>query len=84
LLPKNIKIKIYRPVTLLVVLYGCEAWSLTLREGHRLRVFGNRVLRKIFRHKRYELKGSREDYIPRSFMICTPHQILFELSNCEE
>jgi hypothetical protein len=40
-----------------VVLYGCETWSLTLREGHRLRVFDNRVLRRIFRPKRDEVTG---------------------------
>jgi hypothetical protein len=39
-----------------VVLYGCETWSLTLREEHRLRVFENRVLRKIFGPKRSEIK----------------------------
>jgi hypothetical protein len=42
------KDKIYRTVILPVVLYGCEAWSRTLREEHRLRVFENRVLRRIF------------------------------------
>ena len=57
LLLKNIKIKIYRTVILPVVLYGCEAWSLTLREEHRLRVFENRVLRKIFGPKRDEVTG---------------------------
>jgi len=46
LLSKNIKIKIYRTIILPVV-YGCETWSLTLREEYRLRVFENRVLRKI-------------------------------------
>jgi hypothetical protein len=40
-----------------VVLYGCETWSLTLREEHRLRVFENRVLRRIFGPKRDEEKG---------------------------
>jgi hypothetical protein len=40
-----------------VVLYGCETWSLTLREGHRLRVFENRVLRKIFGSQREEMMG---------------------------
>jgi hypothetical protein len=40
-----------------VVLYGCEIWSLTLREEHRLRVFENRVLRRIFRPKRDEVMG---------------------------
>jgi hypothetical protein len=48
LLSKNIKIKIYETVILPVVLYGCETWYLTLREKKGLRVFENRVLRKIF------------------------------------
>jgi hypothetical protein len=44
-------------IILPVVLYGCEIWSLILREEHRLRVFENRVLRRIFRPKRDELTG---------------------------
>jgi hypothetical protein len=40
-----------------VVMYGCETWSLTLREEHRLRMFGNRVLRGIFGAKRGEVTG---------------------------
>jgi hypothetical protein len=52
LLSKNIKIRIYKTIILPVVLYGCETWSLTLREEHRLRVFENRVLRRIFGPKR--------------------------------
>jgi hypothetical protein len=48
LLSKNIKIKKYKIIILPVVLYGCETWSLTLREEHRLMVFENRVLRRIF------------------------------------
>jgi len=55
LLFKNIKIKIYRTVMLRVVLYGCETWSLTLREGCRLRVFENRVLRGVFGVEREEV-----------------------------
>jgi hypothetical protein len=51
---KNLGTKIYKTVILPVVLYGCETWSLTLREEHRLRVFENRVLRKIFGPKRGE------------------------------
>jgi hypothetical protein len=51
---KNLKIKIYKTVILPVVLYGCETWSLTLREEHRLRAFENRVLRRIFGPKREE------------------------------
>jgi hypothetical protein len=54
LISKNLKIKIYRTVILPVVLYGCKTWSLTLGEEHRLRVFENRVLRRIFGHKREE------------------------------
>jgi hypothetical protein len=57
LLSKSIKIKIYRTVNVPVVLYGCEAWSLTLREEHRLRVFENRMLKKIFGPKRHEVAG---------------------------
>ena len=48
LLSKKLKIKIYRTIILPVVLYGCESWPLTLREEHRLRVFENRVLRRVF------------------------------------
>jgi hypothetical protein len=54
LISKNLKIKIYKTVILPVVLYGCETWSLTLGEGHILRVFENRELRKIFGPKREE------------------------------
>jgi hypothetical protein len=57
LLSKNLKIRIYKTITLPVVLYGCETWSLTLREDHRLRVFENRVLKKIFGLKRDEVTG---------------------------
>ena len=49
---KNLKIKIYRTIILPVVLYGCETWSLTMREEHRLRVFENWVLSRIFDPKR--------------------------------
>jgi hypothetical protein len=57
LLAKILKIRIYRAITLLVALYGCETWSLTLREKRRLRVFENRVLRSIFGRKRDEVTG---------------------------
>jgi hypothetical protein len=50
-------IYVYRAAILPVVLYGCETWSLTLREEHRLRVFENRVLRRIFGPKRDEVTG---------------------------
>ena len=57
LLSKKLKIKIYRTITLTVVLYGCETWSLTLRDERRLRVFENRVLRRVFGPKRDEVIG---------------------------
>jgi len=55
LLSKNLKIKIYRTIIWPVVLCGCEIWSLTLREERRLRVFENRVLRRVFGPKRDEV-----------------------------
>jgi len=87
---KNIKIKIYRNIILSVVLYGCETWSLTLREERRLRVFENRVLRRIFGPKTDEVTGewrklhreelgicnSSTNIVRVSLMICTAHQIL--------
>jgi hypothetical protein len=51
------KIKVYRTVILPVLLYGCETWPLPLREERRLRVFENRVLRRIFVSKRDEITG---------------------------
>jgi hypothetical protein len=53
----NVKIKIYRNILLSVVLYGCDTWSLTLRDDRRVKVFENRVLRKIFGSKRDEVTG---------------------------
>jgi hypothetical protein len=55
LLSRNIEVKIYKTIILPVVLYGYETRSLRLREGHRLRVFENRVLRRIFGPKRDEV-----------------------------
>jgi len=63
LLSKNLKIKIYKIVILAVVLYGCETWSLTLREERKLRVLENMVLRRIFGPRRDEREG---DCITRS------------------
>jgi hypothetical protein len=53
---KNMKIMIYKTIILFVVVYGCETWSVTLREERRLRVFENRVLRRIFWPKRNEVR----------------------------
>jgi hypothetical protein len=57
LLSKNLNTKIYRTIILLIVLYGCETWSLTLREERKLRVFENMVLRRIFGPGRDEVTG---------------------------
>ena len=57
LLSRKLKIKIYRTIILPVFLYGCEAWSLTLREERKLRVFENMVLRRIFGPRRDEVTG---------------------------
>ena len=59
LLYKNIMIKIYRTIILCVVLYGCETWSLTMREERRVRVFENRVLRKMFGPERDKVTVER-------------------------
>jgi hypothetical protein len=59
LLSKNLKIRIYKTIILSVVLCGCETLSLTLREEHRLRVFENRVLRRLFGPKRDEVTGGQ-------------------------
>ena len=56
-------------------MYGCETWSLTLREEGRLRVFENRVLRKIFGPKRDEVTGEWRKLNNEALMICTSHPI---------
>jgi len=77
LLSKNLKIKVHRTIILLTVLYGCETWSLTLREERRLKVFENRLLRRIFGPKKDEVTGEwRKLYISNQ-MVCTAHQIFF-------
>jgi hypothetical protein len=57
LLSRNVMVKIYKTIILAVVLYGCETWSPMLREENRMRVFENRVLRRIFGPKRNEVMG---------------------------
>ena len=76
LLSKNLNIKIYRTIILPIVLYGCETWSLTLREERKLRVLESRVLRRIFEPKEDDVTWSGENYIMRSLTIRTPHPIL--------
>ena len=64
-LSKTVKIKLYRIIILPDVLYGCETWSMTLREERSLRVFENRVLRRIFGPKRDAVteQANEENYI---------------------
>jgi hypothetical protein len=59
LLSRNLKVKIYKTIILPIVLYGCEIWYLSLREEHRLRVFENRVLRRIFGPKTDGVTGEQ-------------------------
>jgi hypothetical protein len=59
ILSKNVKIRKYEIIALSVVLYGCETWSLTLKEEHRLRVFQNRLPKRIFGPKENEVTGGR-------------------------
>jgi len=66
LLSKNLKIDIYRNIILPVLLYGCETWSLTLREERTLRVFQSMVLRRIFGPRRDEVTGNGGVCITRS------------------
>jgi hypothetical protein len=79
---RNVKVKIlYKTIILPIVLYGCETWSVTLREEHRLRVFENRVLRRIFGPKRDEVTGEWRKLHIEELHICTPPQILLGRSN---
>jgi len=66
-------IKIYRSAIVPVVLYGCETWSPTLRKERRLKVFENRMSRRIFGLKRDKIAGEWKNYIMRSLVICTAH-----------
>jgi hypothetical protein len=75
LLSRNVKVKIYKTIILPVVLYGCETWSVTLREERRLRVFENRVLRRIIGPKREEVTGEWRKLHNENFIICTHPQI---------
>jgi hypothetical protein len=72
---KNLKIKIYRIIILSVILYGCETWSLTLRQEGRLRVFENRALRRIFGPKGDEVIGEWRKLYNEVFndLYCSPN-----------
>jgi hypothetical protein len=83
-LSRKLKVKIFKITILPVVLHECETWSLTLREGHRLRVFENRVLRRIFGPKRNEVTGEWRELHNGELYNFTHHQILFGRSNQAE
>jgi hypothetical protein len=72
LLSRNIKFKIYRTLIFPVVLYGCETWSVTLREERRLR-----ILRFGLRRTREEEGGENYEYLMRNLLVCTTNQVLF-------
>jgi len=76
LLSTNLNIKIFRNIILPVVLYGRKAWSLTMREERRLRVFENMVLRRTFGPQRAEVTDECRNYIMKRLMISTPHPIV--------
>ena len=76
---KKLKVKTYKTINLLpVVLYGCETWSLTLKEENRLRVFENKVLRKIFGAKT-KLQVNGESYTMMSYMHCSSPNVIRSL-----
>jgi len=57
-----------------VVLYGCEAWYLTLREKCRIRAFENRIIRRIMDARELRI-GSGEGFLMKNFIVCTVHLI---------
>jgi hypothetical protein len=74
---KNVKVRISKTIILPVVLYGCETWSLTVREEHKLREFENRVLRRenIWTKEGWSAGRVEKSCITRSFIICTLRQV---------
>ena len=70
LLSKKLKVKTYKTIILQIALYGCETWSLTLREEHRLRVFENKVhyLERYLGLRETKLQENKQSYIMLSYM----------------
>jgi hypothetical protein len=77
LLSENVKIRTYKTIYFPVALYGCETWSLSLRKKHRLRVFENRMLQRIFGPKRDEMTGGwRKLHIEELHNTCSSLSII--------
>jgi hypothetical protein len=82
LLTRNVKVKIYKTTILSVVFYGCETWSFTLREEHRLRVFEIRVLRRICGPKRDEVTGEwRKFHIEELHILYSSTNIIRQIKS---
>jgi hypothetical protein len=82
LLSRKLKVKIYKTIILPAVLYGCETWSLTLREQHRLRVFENRVLKRIFGPTRDEVTGEwRKLHNGELHNLCSSPDIIMQIKS---
>jgi hypothetical protein len=80
LLSRNLRVKMYKTIILPVVLYGCETWSLTSREEHRLRVFENRVLRRRFGHKRDDVTEEwRKLYNGELHNLCSSPDVIRQI-----
>jgi hypothetical protein len=80
LLYKNVKIRIYKSIILPVVLYGHESWSLTLRKENRWGCLRRGCWGEYFDQRGMKWRETGEEYIMRSFITCTLHQIWLELS----
>jgi hypothetical protein len=74
-LKKNVKVTIYKNIILPMVLYGCETWSLIVRDEHKLGVFENRVLRRIFGPKRDGVTEGWRKVHNEELQICTLRQV---------
>jgi hypothetical protein len=82
LLSGNVKVEIYKTIILPVVLCGCETWSVTFREGHRLRVSENRVLRGTFGPKRDEVMGEwRKLHSGELHNLCSSPDIIGQMKS---
>jgi hypothetical protein len=81
-LSRNLKVKRYKTIILPVVLYGCETWSVILREEHRLRVYENRVLREIFGPKKDEVTGEwRKLHDGELHNLCSSQHIIRQIKS---